>query len=104
MFVLNESGELVNGLDDGISTMTKGELALFTLPALVYGNLGTQWSIPPGAELQFEVELVSWLTVVDVSRDGGIVKKIIVSGDDVQTGDLDEVQGWSKSIKLHFNP
>ncbi|ONK60180.1 uncharacterized protein A4U43_C08F15240 [Asparagus officinalis] len=85
--------ELFTGLDDGISTMKKGELALFTLllkPG--HGDLGVRWSIPPGSEVQFEVELVSWLTVVDVSKDGGIVKKILVGGDDVQTGDLDEVQ------------
>ncbi|KAJ6822804.1 70 kDa peptidyl-prolyl isomerase-like [Iris pallida] len=85
-------GEVVTGLDHGIATMRKEELALFTLPsALGYGDTGSE-GIPPGADLQFEVELLSWLTVVDICKDGGIVKKILVAGHDIQTGDLDEVK------------
>lgn len=84
-------GEVVTGLDQGIVTMKKGELALFTLPSsLGYGNVGAH-GVSPGADLQYEVELVSWLTVVDICKDGGIVKKVLSGGDDRQTGDLDEV-------------
>lgn len=73
--------------------MNKGELALFTLPSsLGYGESGAQ-GVPPGADIQFEVELISWIAVVDICKDGGIVKKILSSGDDTQTGDLDEVTG-----------
>ncbi|KAJ0967699.1 hypothetical protein J5N97_024616 [Dioscorea zingiberensis] len=85
------NGEVVSGFDHGVITMKKGELALFTMASdLGYGSVGTQ-GVPPGADLQFEVELVSWLTVVDICKDGGIIKKIMSSGDDVQAGELDEV-------------
>jgi FK506-binding protein 4/5 len=39
------------------------------------------------------VELLSWLTVVDIYRNGGIVKKVLSTGGNRQTGDLDEVTG-----------
>ncbi|KAG1341813.1 peptidyl-prolyl cis-trans isomerase FKBP62 [Cocos nucifera] len=84
-------GEMVTGLDQGIVTMMKGELALFTLPSSWgYGNLGAH-DVPPGADIQYEVELLSWLTVMDICKDGGIVKKVLSGCDDRQTGDLDEV-------------
>ncbi|XP_020083595.1 peptidyl-prolyl cis-trans isomerase FKBP62-like isoform X2 [Ananas comosus] len=84
-------GGLVSGLEQGITTMNKRELALFTLPSsLGYGESGAQ-GVPPGADIQFEVELISWIAVVDICKDGGIVKKILSSGDDTQTRDLDEV-------------
>lgn len=80
-------------------TMKKGELALFTVPSdLGYGSVVGIQGVPPGADLQFEVELVSWLTVVDICKDGGIIKKIMFSGDDVQAGDLDQVTGAPLSI------
>ncbi|KAL5074150.1 hypothetical protein RYX36_013134 [Vicia faba] len=42
--------------------------------------------------LQFEVELISWITVVDVYKDSGIIKKIIEKGKgNDQPSDLDEV-------------
>lgn len=81
-------GELYAGLDDGIVTMKKGEVALFTLPSVVSG------SIPQDSNsvVQFEVELVSWITVVDVCKDGGIIKKIMEKGKgNDRPGDLDEV-------------
>ncbi|POO03711.1 Peptidyl-prolyl cis-trans isomerase, FKBP-type [Trema orientale] len=80
-------GQVTSGLDHGIITMTKGETALFTLPAeMGYGIIGRNGVV------QFEVELVSWISVVDVSKDGGIIKKIIEKGDKIeQPSDLDEV-------------
>ncbi|KAM0973335.1 hypothetical protein FF1_016692 [Malus domestica] len=76
-------GRVVKGLDYAVVTMKKGEIALFTLPAeLGYDN----------AAVRFEVELVSWIRVVDLSRDGGIVKKIVEKGERNELpGDLDEV-------------
>lgn len=84
------------GLDHGIISMKKEECALFTLPPeLAYGAVGRD-NVPPDSVVRFEVELVSWITVVDVSRDGGIVKKILVRGErDERPGDLDEVLGTS---------
>nr|XP_023878158.1 70 kDa peptidyl-prolyl isomerase-like [Quercus suber]POE78746.1 peptidyl-prolyl cis-trans isomerase fkbp65 [Quercus suber] len=86
-------GEVVSGLEHAIVTMKKGETALFTLPPeLGYGVSGSHGVVQPNSVVQFEVELVSWITVVDVSRDGGIIKKIMVKGEsNEQPGDLDQV-------------
>ncbi|GFZ10158.1 tetratricopeptide repeat (TPR)-like superfamily protein [Actinidia rufa] len=85
-------GQVVTGLDQAIITMEKGEIALFTLPPeLSYGATGAN-GVPPNCVIQFEVELISWIKVVDVCKDGGIIKKVMEKGE--QTGppsDLDEV-------------
>uniref|UniRef100_A0A2P2NYY4 peptidylprolyl isomerase n=1 Tax=Rhizophora mucronata TaxID=61149 RepID=A0A2P2NYY4_RHIMU len=85
-------GDVVAGLDHGIITMKKGERALFTVPPeLGYGVMGHE-AVPPNSVVQFEVELVSWITVVNVTKDGGIVKKIMEKGQSRECpGDLDEV-------------
>ncbi|XP_010513402.1 PREDICTED: 70 kDa peptidyl-prolyl isomerase-like [Camelina sativa] len=81
------------GLGDCIMTMKRGELALFTLPAdQGYGAEGCDDNVPPNSVIQFEIELFSWISVVDVRRDGGIVKKIVEKGNKNATpSDLDEV-------------
>nr|XP_009412296.1 PREDICTED: 70 kDa peptidyl-prolyl isomerase-like isoform X1 [Musa acuminata subsp. malaccensis]XP_018685326.1 PREDICTED: 70 kDa peptidyl-prolyl isomerase-like isoform X1 [Musa acuminata subsp. malaccensis] len=81
----------IAGLDQGIITMKRGELALFTLPCSSGYRHAAAQGVPPDADMQFEVELLSWLTVMDICKDGGIVKKVLSGGDDRQTGDLDEV-------------
>jgi len=70
--------------------MKKGEVALFTLPADGEGDV---WR-DSNSVLQFEVELLSWIRVVDVCKDGGVLKKIMEkgSGND-HPADLDEVLG-----------
>lgn len=74
--------------------MTQEEIALFTVPPhLGYGEAGRQ-GVPPNSVVQFQVQLISWITVVDVCRDGGIIKKILEKGNrNVQPGDLDELLG-----------
>jgi len=86
---------VVTGLDQGIITMRKGEISMFTLPPeLGYGASGLNGAVPPNSVVQFEVQLVSWITVVDVCKDGGIIKKIMHKGDRNEVpGDLDEVHG-----------
>lgn len=87
------------GLDRGLVTMRKGEISLFTVPsALGYGDAGAH-GVLPGSDLQYEVELISWLAVVDVCKDGGIMKKILLRGDGGQPGDLDEVAGTPDDLK-----
>ncbi|KAK7291048.1 hypothetical protein RIF29_05909 [Crotalaria pallida] len=84
-FTLGQA-QVAVGLDYGIITMKKGEVALFTLP--------DDLSVSPNSNpvTQFEVELISWIKVVDVCKDGGIVKKMMEKGTrNERPGDLDEV-------------
>lgn len=91
-FKLGE-GQVIKGWDEGIKTMKKGEKAIFTIPPeLAYGDSGSPPTIPPKATLQFDVELLSWTSVKDICKDGGIFKKILVEGEKWDNPkDLDEV-------------
>lgn len=88
------TGQVAIGLDNGMITMNKGECAVFTfaLPSELRFGVEGHDRLPPNSVVQFEVELVSWITVLDVSKNGGIVKKILEKGErDASPSDLDEV-------------
>ncbi|CAL9122294.1 unnamed protein product [Musa textilis] len=89
-------GQVIKGWDEGIKTMKKGENAIFTIPPeLAYGPSGSPPTIPPDATLQFDVELLSWTSVKDICKDGGIFKKILTEGDKWDNPkDGDEVLVW----------
>lgn len=86
-------GQVIKGWDIGIKTMKKGENAILTIPAeLAYGEAGSTPTIPPSATLQFDVELLSWVSVKDICKDGGIFKKILTEGEKWENPkDTDEV-------------
>ncbi|XP_068656764.1 70 kDa peptidyl-prolyl isomerase-like isoform X2 [Aristolochia californica] len=84
-------GDIAKGLDDGIITMKIGETALFTLPFDRDGGVVGGES-NPSLVRQFEVELISWIPVTDICKDGGIIKRLLSKGyRDEQPDDLDEV-------------
>ncbi|KAA8517370.1 hypothetical protein F0562_017663 [Nyssa sinensis] len=85
--------EVIKGWDEGIATMKKGERAIFTVPPdLAYGDGGSPPLIPPNSTLIFDVEMISWNTIRDITGDGGILKKITKEGEGWATPkDADEV-------------
>lgn len=91
-------GEVIKGWDEGIGTMKKGERSIFIVPPeLGYGEIGSPPLIPPNSTLVFEVEMVYWNTIKDISGDGGILKKIIQEGEGWATPrESDEVLGIYK--------
>lgn len=86
---------MIKGWDEGIKSMKKGEKAIFTIPPeLAYGDLGSPPAIPPNSILQFDVELLSWTSIKDICKDGGILKKILTKGEKWDNPkDLDEAFG-----------
>ena len=61
--------------------MKRGERATFVLaPAYAYGDAGSPPSIPANAALTFDVELLSWKSVKDVTGDGGVIKRVAADG------------------------
>lgn len=75
--------------------MKKGERAIFKIPPnLAYGETGSPPLIAPNSTLIFDIELLSWRTIRDITGDGGILKKILKEGEGWATPrETDEVSG-----------
>ena len=79
-------GRVIKGWDEGVKTMRKGELSIFTLkPEYAYGESGSPPKIPANSVLVFEVELLSWNSEEDVTKDGLVKKKLLAEGDGFET-------------------
>eukprot|EP01118_Nematostelium_gracile_P008630 TRINITY_DN2861_c0_g1_i1.p1 TRINITY_DN2861_c0_g1~~TRINITY_DN2861_c0_g1_i1.p1 ORF type:complete len:461 (+),score=175.22 TRINITY_DN2861_c0_g1_i1:103-1383(+) len=81
-------GQVIKGWDMGIATMKQGEIAVLTCRAdYAYGDNGSPPKIPGGATLKFEVEMISWMDEKDVtdSKDGGVLKKVLIEGEGWET-------------------
>jgi FK506-binding protein 4/5 len=74
--------EVVAGLDAGIKSMKRGEIAKFTIaPELGYGEQGLPPNVPPNATLIYEIEMFDWkLLDCTKNEDGGVLKRILKSG------------------------
>ncbi|RVW15867.1 Peptidyl-prolyl cis-trans isomerase FKBP65 [Vitis vinifera] len=85
--------EVIKGWEEGVATMKKGERAIFTIPPdLAYGETGLPPLIPPNSTLIYDIEMLSWNTIRDLTGDGGILKKIMTEGEGWATPkDGDEV-------------
>jgi FK506-binding protein 4/5 len=86
-FVFGSTGSRhIKGWEEAISTMKKGEKSLFTIaPEYGYGksSVGSVPRIPPDATLQYEIEILDWIELRDISiaKDGSLMKKIIKDGE-----------------------
>ena len=75
--------------------MKRGERAVLTCkPDYAYGASGSPPSIPANATLNFEVELLHWRSVSDLTGDEGVIKTIVKEGTGFDTpSEHDEVLG-----------
>lgn len=89
-----------------MATMKKGERAIFKIPPqLAYGEVGYPPLIPPHSTLVFDVEMISWSTIRDITGDGGVLKKILTDGEGwANPKDGDEVSGDHTNCTIHKKP
>ena len=75
-------GQVIRGWDEGVATMRLGERSTLTLTSdYAYGARGHPPTIPADASLIFDVELLRWKSVNDLSGDGGVIKTLVSEGE-----------------------
>eukprot|EP01125_Pyxidicula_operculata_P016142 TRINITY_DN5526_c0_g1_i3.p1 TRINITY_DN5526_c0_g1~~TRINITY_DN5526_c0_g1_i3.p1 ORF type:complete len:339 (-),score=79.32 TRINITY_DN5526_c0_g1_i3:83-1099(-) len=77
------AGQVIKGWDKVVATMMRGEKCRVTLtPDYGYGIRGAPPKIPPNSHLVFEIELLSFSNEKDLTNDGGVIKKILLEGEE----------------------
>ncbi|KAH9679936.1 peptidylprolyl isomerase [Citrus sinensis] len=80
-------GYFCAALAKAVKTMKKGEKVLLTVkPQYAFGKngrpaTGDEDAVPSNANLHITLELVSWKTVSDITKDKKVLKKILKEGD-----------------------
>lgn len=78
--------QVIKGWDMTLRTMRLNESCKVILkPEYAYGSTGAGESIPPNSTLEFDIELKKFSNLKDITKDGGIMKKIILSSDEWKT-------------------
>ncbi|PPS19994.1 hypothetical protein GOBAR_AA00592 [Gossypium barbadense] len=100
--LISQSGGLEFTVGDGyfcpasakaVKTMKKGEKVLLIVkPQYAFGEdgrpaLGSEGAVPPNATLHVTLELVSWKSVSDVTKNKKVLKKILKEGEGYERPD-----------------
>ncbi|KAK9862962.1 hypothetical protein WJX84_007718 [Apatococcus fuscideae] len=87
------TGSVIKAWDVGVASMKLGEKAMLICRSdYAYGQHGSPPKIPANATLLFEVELMSWKSIKDISGDKGVIKTVVQEGEDWQKpSEQDEV-------------
>lgn len=100
-------GYFCPALEKAVKTMKKGEKVLLTVkPQYAFGENGRpasggEGAVPPNANLEITLELVSWKTVTDVTKDKKVLKKVLKEGEGYERPNEGAVVQVKLTGKLH---